>query len=72
MPRLAVGTKLAGVAATLGAVWIGRRRCTSTWVMRAAVMPPRPKRFSFTATTALRTWALRYTLISCTFTTVVL
>jgi hypothetical protein len=43
MPRLAVGTKLAGVAVTWGAVWIGWRLLTSTRVTRALPMGPRPK-----------------------------
>jgi hypothetical protein len=43
MPRLAVGTRLAGVAVTLGAVRIGWRLFTSTRVMRPEVMGPRPK-----------------------------
>jgi hypothetical protein len=59
MPRRSVGTKLAGVAVTCGAVWIGWRRFTTTWVTRAEVMRPRPKRCSFTTTTAFRTPLLR-------------
>lgn len=58
-PRPAVGTKLAGVAMTWGAAWVGRRSFTSTWEMRAAVMGPRPKRFSLTTTTAFRTLVFR-------------
>jgi hypothetical protein len=58
-PRVAVGTKLAGVAVTLGATWVGRRLFTSTPVTRAAVMGPRPKRFSLTTTTAFRTLVFR-------------
>jgi len=59
MPRVAVGTKLAGVVAIWGAVWIGWRLFTSTWVTRADVMGPRPKRFSLTTTTAFCTLLLR-------------
>ena len=58
-PRPAVGTKLAGVAATWGAAWVGWRLFTSTCVTRAAVMGPRPKRFSLTTTTAFCTVVLR-------------
>jgi hypothetical protein len=58
-PRLAAGTKLAGVAVTWGAAWVGRRSFTSTWEMRAAAIGPRPKRFSLTTTTAFRTLAFR-------------
>jgi hypothetical protein len=54
-----VATKLAGVAATWGAVWIGWRLCTSTRATRADVMGPRPKRFSLTTTTAFCTLLLR-------------
>ncbi|GEM_PF-1968476 len=49
MPRLAVGTKLAGVAVICGPVWIGWRLFTSTWTTRAGRMGPWPKRFSLTA-----------------------
>ena len=59
MPGIAVGTKLAGVAAIWGAVWITWRLFTSVWVMRADVMGPRPKRFSLTTTTAFCTLLLR-------------
>jgi len=59
IPRLVVGTKLAGVAVILGAVWVGWRLFTSTRVTRAEVMGPRPKRLSFTTTTAFRTPLLR-------------
>jgi hypothetical protein len=54
-----VGTKLAGVVATWGAVWIGFSECTSTSVTRAGVMRPRPNRFSLTTTTAFFTLVLR-------------
>ena len=43
MPRLSLGTKLPGVVATSGAVRIGLRSLTSTFVTRADVMRPRPK-----------------------------
>ena len=59
IPRVAVGTKLAGFVAIWGAVWIGWRLFTSTWVTRADVMGPRPKRFSLTTTMAFRTSLLR-------------
>jgi hypothetical protein len=59
MPRLAVGTKLAGVAAIWGAVWVGWRFVTFTRATRADVMGPRPKRFSGTTTTAFGTLLLR-------------
>ena len=59
MPRVAVGTKLAGVGATWGAVWSRWRRVASTRATRADVMGPRPKRSSLTATTAFRTLLLR-------------
>jgi len=58
MPGLAVGTKLAGVAVTWGAVWIGCRLFTSTWVTRAPAMWPRPKCSWFTTTTDL--WTLTF------------
>jgi hypothetical protein len=59
MPGIAVGTKLAGVAAIWGAVWITWRFFASAWVMRADVMGPRPKRFSSTITTPFFTLLLR-------------
>jgi hypothetical protein len=59
MPRLAVGTKLAGVAAIWGAEWVGWRLVTFTRATRADVMGPRPKRFSGTTTTAFGTLLLR-------------
>ena len=40
MPRLAVGTKLAGVAATWGTLWVSWRFCVSTRVSRTDVMGP--------------------------------
>jgi hypothetical protein len=58
-PRLAVGTKLAGVVAIWGAVCVGRRLVRSTCAARADVMGPWPKWFSFTATTAFCTLLLR-------------
>ena len=57
-PRVAMGTKLAAVAVTWGPAWVGWRLVTSTWVTRAAVMGPRPKRFSLTTTTAFCTLVL--------------
>jgi len=59
MPRVSLGEKLSEVAATWGAVWIGRRLFSSAWTTRADVTDPRPKRFSLTATTAFGTSALR-------------
>jgi len=52
-------------------VWTGFSERTPSSVIRNGVMRPRPKRFSLTATTAFCTLALRYTLMFCTFTTVV-
>jgi len=54
-----VGTKLAGVAATWGAVWTGFSERTSTSVTRARVIRPRPNRSSLTTTTAFCTLVFR-------------
>ena len=41
-PRLSLGTKLAGVVVTWGAVWIGRMLFSSTWVTRVGLIGPLP------------------------------
>jgi hypothetical protein len=72
MPRVVDGTRLAGVPEICGASGSGRSRCPSTCAMRRPVIGPCPKRARSTATTPWGTLAFRYTVMFCTFTTVVL
>jgi hypothetical protein len=59
IPRLVVGTKLAGVVAIWGAVCVGWRFFRSTCATRADVMEPRPKCCSLIVTTEFCTLVLR-------------
>jgi len=63
---------LAATGFTSGAPRTGASCRTSVALTRVATTAPRPKRSAGTPTTALLTFTFRYTLMFCTFTTVVL